>query len=108
VPAKPAAAPSPERREQRRKEAQERQRQAAARKPLESRIKRLEDQMAKLNARRSAIDAQLGDPALYGNANKDALKALFVDQAYVVRELTQLEAEWVALQEQLEQLEAAS
>jgi ATP-binding cassette subfamily F protein 3 len=98
APGKPAA----DRRGQKRKEAEERQRQSAARKPLESRLKRLEEQLAKMNARKSALDAQLADPALYSEAQKDALKALVVDQAYVARELAQLEAEWLALQEQLD------
>jgi ATP-binding cassette subfamily F protein 3 len=97
-PGKPAA----DRRSQKRREAEERQRQSAARKPIESRLKRLEEQLAKLNARKSAIDAQLADPALYGEAQKDAVKMLVVDQAYVARELAQLEAEWLALQEQLD------
>jgi ATP-binding cassette subfamily F protein 3 len=97
--ARPAAA---DRRGQKRREAEERQRQAAARKPLESRLKRLEEQMAKLNARKSTIDTQLADPALYGEAQSDTVKALIVDQAYVARELAQLEAEWIALQEQLD------
>jgi ATP-binding cassette subfamily F protein 3 len=68
-------------------------------------LKRLDEQMAKLNTRKTAIDAQLADPAAYGEEKKDALKALLVDQAYVVRELSQLETEWLALHEQLEQLE---
>ena len=93
---------TPDRREQKRREAQERQRVAAARKPLESRLKRLDEQMAKLNAKKSAIDAQLADPAIYGEAQKEALKALIVDQAYVARELAQLEAEWLKLHEQLD------
>src|SRR5882762_3948461 len=47
---KPAVtAPPADRRGQKRKEAEERQRQSAARKPIESRIKRLEEKMAKLN-----------------------------------------------------------
>jgi ATP-binding cassette subfamily F protein 3 len=102
-PGKPAAAqPAADRRSQKRREAGERQRQSAARKPIESRLKRLEEQLAKLNARKSAIDAQLADPALYGEARKDAVNTLIVDQAYVARELAQLEAEWLALQEQLD------
>jgi ATP-binding cassette subfamily F protein 3 len=101
-PGKPAAARSADRRGQKRREAGERQRQSAARKPLESRLKRLEEQLAKLSARKSAIDAQLADPALYGEAQKDAVKTLVVDRAYVARELAQLEAEWLSLQEQLD------
>jgi len=102
----PAAAPATERREQKRREAEARQRQSAARKPIESRIKRLEELMAKLNARKAAIDARLADPAIYGEAQKDNLKTLIVDQAFVSRELAQLEAEWLELQQRLEQLAA--
>jgi ATP-binding cassette subfamily F protein 3 len=103
APAKPAVAQLPaDRRGQKRREAEGRQRQSAARKPLESRLKRLEEQLAKFNARKSAIDAQLADPALYGEARKEAVRTLIVDQAYVARELAQLEAEWIALQEQLD------
>jgi ATP-binding cassette subfamily F protein 3 len=104
APARPAAAapPAAGRRGQKRKEAAERHRISAARKPLESRLKRLDEQMAKLNEKKAAIEAQLADPAIYGEAQKDALKALILDQAYVARELAELEAEWLALQEQLE------
>ena len=104
APARPAAAtpPAAGRSGQKRKEAAERQRISAARKPLESRLKRLDEQLAKLNEKKSAIEAQLADPAIYGEAQKDALKALILDQAYVARELAELEAEWLALQEQLE------
>src|SRR5438309_564377 len=100
------APPAPARREQKRREAEERQRQSAARKPIESRIKRLEEKMAKLNAQKSAIDAQLADPASYGESRKDALKTLILDQAYVARELAQLEAEWLEQQQKLEQVTA--
>jgi ATP-binding cassette subfamily F protein 3 len=104
APAKRAAAPPPAagRSGQKRKEVAERQRISAARKPLESRLKRLDEQMVKLNEKKSALDAQLADPAFYGEAQKDALKALILDQAYVARELAELEAEWLSLQEQLE------
>jgi len=104
---KPAVtAPAADRRGQKRREAEERQRQAAARKPIESRIKRLEEKMANLNAQKAAIDAQLADPAAYGEAHKEALKALILDQAYVARELAQLEAEWLEQQHKLEQVTA--
>jgi ATP-binding cassette subfamily F protein 3 len=104
---KPAVtAPPVDRRGQKRKEAEERQRQSAARKPIESRIKRLEEKMAKLNAQKSAIDARLADPSAYGEAQKETLKTLILDQAYVARELAQLEAEWLEQQQKLEQLAA--
>src|SRR5882672_2664884 len=103
-PAPTPQAPSGDRREQKRKDAGERQRQSAARKPLELRLKRLDEQMAKLSANKAAVDAQLADPAIYGEDRKDALKALILDQAYVARELEQVEAEWLELQRQVEKL----
>ncbi len=105
---KPAvtAPPAPVRRQQKRREAEARQRQSAARKPIESRIKRLEEKMARLNAKKAEIDARLADPAAYGEAQKEALKTMIIDQAYVARELAQLEAEWLDQQHRLEQVTA--
>ena len=102
-----AAAVAPvDRKEQKRLEAEERQRLAALRKPLENRVKRLEEQMAKLNARKADIDAQLLEPSIYEAENKDKLKTLVADQAFASRDLEQLESEWLELQEQLEGLAA--
>jgi ATP-binding cassette subfamily F protein 3 len=98
------AAPAVDRREQKRLEAEERQRLSSQRKPIESRIKRLEEQMAKQQARKSEIDAQLADQAIYEAERKEELKALITEQAYCARELEQLESEWLQQQEALEQL----
>ena len=101
----PPASPA-ERKEQKRLGAEERQRLAALRKPLETRVKRLEEQMAKLNAKKAEIDAALLDPAIYEAQNKDRLKTMVADQAFAVRDLETLEMEWLELQEQLEGLAA--
>jgi ATP-binding cassette subfamily F protein 3 len=103
---KPAPPPAVDPRAQRRREAEERQARSAARKPLESRSKRLEEQMAKLAANKAAIDARLADPAIYGEDQKETLKTLILDQAYAARELAQVEAEWLELQRRLEDLAA--
>jgi ATP-binding cassette subfamily F protein 3 len=71
------------------------------RKPLEARIKRLEELMTRLNAKKSEIDAKLGDPQVYQDG--EAVKALLQDQAYVAHEIEQVEAEWLAKQSELEQ-----
>ena len=93
-----------DRREQKRLEAEERQRLSALKKPIESRIKRLEEQMAKINSKKAVIDTRMADPAIYDAANKDELKTLLADQAYCAKELEQLEGEWLAQQEALEQI----
>jgi ATP-binding cassette subfamily F protein 3 len=94
-----------DRRDQKRREAGQRQRQSTARKPLETRLKRLEEKIAGLNSKKADLDKLLADPGLYGEGRKDALKTALLDQAWVARELEQLEAEWIGLQEQLEAVE---
>ncbi|MCC2960706.1 ATP-binding cassette domain-containing protein [Massilia sp. IC2-278] len=103
-----AAAPVPaaDRKEQKRLDAEERQRVAALKKPIENRIKRVEEQMAKLNAKKAEIDARLLEPSVYEADKKDELKNLVADQAFCVRDLGTLENEWLELQEQLEGLAA--
>ena len=100
-----SAPPAIDRREQKRQEAEQRQRLSALKKPIEARIKRLEEQMAKHNARKAEIDTQLADPAIYDQANKETLKTLLTDQAYCGKELAQLEDEWMEKQAELEALE---
>jgi ATP-binding cassette subfamily F protein 3 len=68
-------------------------------KPLESRIKRLEEQIARLTAKKGEIEARLADPALYQDASYNDVVA---DRAYVAKELEQLEAEWLEKQAALE------
>ena len=108
APAPVAAAPvsTSERKEQKKLDAGERQRVSALRKPLENRLKRVEEQMAKLNARKAGIDARLLDSGVYDSDRKDELKTLVADQAFCVRDLGTLENEWLELQEQLEGLAA--
>ncbi|MES2536742.1 MAG: ATP-binding cassette domain-containing protein [Pseudomonadota bacterium] len=106
---KGAIAPAPEvsgadKREQKRADAEDRQKLAARKKPIESRIKKLEEQIAKRNAQKAVVDARLADPQIYESANKKELKTLLTDQTYYAKEITQLEAEWLEQQEALEQV----
>ncbi|MGX9734242.1 ATP-binding cassette domain-containing protein [Janthinobacterium aestuarii] len=87
-----------------RKEAEERQKAAALRKPIENKIKRQEEQIAKRNAQKAETDAKLGEPTIYDAANKAKLKQLLADQTFFTKDLAQLEAEWLDLQDQLEKL----
>ncbi|MFZ1181196.1 MAG: ATP-binding cassette domain-containing protein [Herbaspirillum sp.] len=95
---------APDRREQKRLEAEQRQRLALLKKPIESRIKRLEEQIARCSEKRDVIETRLADPAVYGSADKKELKTLLADQAYCARELAQLEEDWLEQQEALEQI----
>jgi len=98
------AAPVVDKKEQKRQDAEQRQRVATLRKPLDTKIKTLETQIAKRNEQKALVDAQLAEPAIYDAANKAKLKTLMADQAYYTKDLAQLEGEWLKLQEQLEAL----
>ncbi len=109
VPETPAPAREPnkdsgDRKELRRQEAEARQRLSARRKPIETRVKRLEELMARLNARKAELDARLADPASYTEENKELLKQGLFEQAQLVKELEQLEGEWLEQQAMLETL----
>jgi ATP-binding cassette, subfamily F, member 3 len=95
-----------ERREQKRLEAEQRQRLANVKKPIESRIKRLEEQIAKRQAQKAQVDVQLQDASLYEADKKAQLKTLLADQAYFSKDLGALEEEWLAQQTALEALVA--
>jgi ATP-binding cassette subfamily F protein 3 len=100
----PGAAPQVDRREQKRLEAEERQRLSTLKKPIETRIRKLEEQMGKLQARKAEIDAKLADAAIYDAARKDELKALLAEQGLCGRELEEVEMAWLEQQEALEQI----
>lgn len=104
--APPAAAPVANTKDQKRAEAEQRQKVAALKKPIEGKIKRLEEQIAKRNGQKAEVDAKLVEPGAYDATNKAKLKLLLADQAFFSKDLAQLEAEWLELQEQLEGLAA--
>ncbi len=95
------AAPS---KDQKRAEAEDRQKLAARKKPIENKLKKLEEQIAKRTAQKLVIDERLANPEIYDSANKKELKTLLTDQAYFKKELAELEAQWIEQQEALEQM----
>jgi ATP-binding cassette subfamily F protein 3 len=96
--------PAVDRKEQRRLEAEERQRLGALRKPIENRVRKLEEQMGKLQEKKAAVDARLADPAIYDAANKEELKTLLLAQADCAKQLEQVESDWLEQQEALERI----
>ncbi len=90
------------RKEQKRQEAEARQRLSTLKKPIEARIRRLETLMERGNARKAELESLLADPALYADADKEALKRHLFEQADLVRELETLENEWLEQQAALE------
>jgi ATP-binding cassette subfamily F protein 3 len=96
------SAPVVDKKDQKRQDAEQRQRTAALKKPIENKLKRLEEQIAKRNEQKAEVDAKLGEAGIYEAANKAKLKSLLADQSFYTKDLAQLEGEWLELQEQLE------
>ena len=72
--------------------------------PMSNRIKRAERVIEKLTEEKQSVEQQLADPDLYNEDNKDRLKQLLTDQAYVQKELDSAEADWLAATEAYENL----
>ena len=79
---------------------------AASRKTLESRIKRLEELMQRLNQKKAEVEGRLADPAIYLDSSRQALDGALSDQAHITRELGELESEWLKKQAELEESRA--
>jgi ATP-binding cassette subfamily F protein 3 len=95
---------SANRKDQRRLEAQARQKLSHLKKPLQTRIARLEKEMDALNAEKATLDAFVADTASYAPEMKAKLTQAIRQQADVHARLETLEAEWLEAQEELEQI----
>ena len=82
-------------REQRRLDAVARDAIAKQKKPIEQRIRRIETRLAEAETRKRAIEESLALPDAYADDQRERLKQQLIEQAYVTREIEQLEAEWL-------------
>ncbi|WP_445400838.1 ABC transporter ATP-binding protein [Zobellella sp. An-6] len=86
----------------------EKRRQAELRQqtqPLRKAITRLESQMERCQQQLADIERQLAEPDIYQAEHKARLQQLLKEQSPLQQQLADAEAEWLALQEQLEELE---
>jgi ATP-binding cassette subfamily F protein 3 len=84
--------------EQKRLEAERRQQLQ----PLSNTIKRAERVMEKLDLEKQEIQSKLADNDLYNDENKDQLRKLLTDQAYIQKELDTAESQWLDASEAYE------
>ncbi|WP_116475623.1 ABC transporter ATP-binding protein [Zobellella maritima] len=86
----------------------EKRRQAELRQqsqPLRKAIGKLEGKMEEIADKLAAIETEMADPELYQAEHKTRLQQLLQAQSPLQQQLADTEAEWLELQEQLEQLE---
>ncbi|HVE06529.1 MAG TPA: ATP-binding cassette domain-containing protein [Paraburkholderia sp.] len=92
------------RKEQRRQEAETRQKLAHLKKPLQTRISKLEKEMDALHGEKATLDAFVADPASYSAELKTKLTESIRRQADLATRLETLEAQWLEAHEELEQI----
>ncbi|NLD55971.1 MAG: ABC-F family ATP-binding cassette domain-containing protein [Burkholderiaceae bacterium] len=98
-----APARAEDRREDRRERARARAAASALRQPIERRIRRVEDLLARHQARAAEIDTALAQPDAFSDA--DAAGDLGRERAHLAREIETLEEEWLQLHAEIEALE---
>ena len=97
---------APDRKAQKRAEAESRQRAYAQRKPLASRLAKLERELEDLGTEKTALEAWLASSDAYTDANKDELKTTIARQGDLAWRFARLEAEWLELTDAIERLDA--
>ena len=86
------------RKDQRKQDAEFRKQQ----KPLLDALKKTEQAVEKYHNEQRRIEAELADPALYSDTEKDKLKKLLARKSEVDKALDDAEAEWMAAEEKLD------
>ena len=95
-----------DRKARKREEAEERNRLAVLRKPIETRIKKLEKEIDALTLEKDRLDSLLADADIYEDGNKEALKAALMQQAKAAEQLHLAEEAWLEQNTALEELSA--
>ncbi|MFQ1062204.1 ABC-F family ATP-binding cassette domain-containing protein [Bordetella trematum] len=104
-----AAAPRdsavPDRKAQRRQEAEQRQKLATLRKPLQGRLNKVEAEMETLRQRLQALDTLIADADLYSDARRNERQQVMAEHGELGKRMAQLEEDWLEIQTSLEALE---
>jgi len=95
------SATAPSRKDDRRAKAEQRKQLQ----PLRNKVKKLESELEQLHIRKSDLDAQLADPALYEAGNSDTLKTLTMQHRQLEQQLQNVEEAWMESSEELESFE---
>lgn len=95
-------APSVNKKEARRQEAQERQRIAELRKPLKKELDKVEKELSRKSEALKALAARLADPELYSSVDPDEVARVTREHGELAPQVEELEMRWLELSEQIE------
>jgi ATP-binding cassette subfamily F protein 3 len=71
-------------------------------KARQNRLRKIENEMARLTQTCASIEQRLGDASIYDEANRDELNRQLDEQAQASARLAQVEEEWLELSEAIE------
>ncbi|MCW3155086.1 ABC-F family ATP-binding cassette domain-containing protein [Achromobacter spanius] len=97
--------PVVDRKAQRRAEAEQRQRLSALRKPLESKLAKVEAEMEKLRVKLHALDAIIADADLYSDARRAERQKVMAEHGEHGKRMDDLEEQWLEIQGSLEEID---
>jgi ATP-binding cassette subfamily F protein 3 len=87
------------RKDQRKQDAELRQKQ----KPLLDALRKAEQAVEKYHGEQRKLEAELADPAIYGDSEKVRLKRLLAQKSAIDKALVEAEADWMATEELLQE-----
>ncbi|MVW80396.1 ATP-binding cassette domain-containing protein [Bordetella sp. 02P26C-1] len=94
-----------DRKTQRRLEAEQRQRLATLRKPLQSKLTKVETEMDKLRARLLVLDELIADSDLYSDARRTERQQVMTEHGELGKRMESLEEQWLEIQTELEAID---
>lgn len=99
------ASSSPDRKQQKRLEAENRQRLSTLRKPIEAKLAKVEKEMDALAREISALDQKIADPDFYSDAFRADRATTMTRHGELSKRHSALEEQWLELQTELESLQ---
>ncbi|MGO3741993.1 ABC-F family ATP-binding cassette domain-containing protein [Kerstersia sp.] len=101
------ADPAPDRKAQKRLEAEQRQRLALQRKPLEAELRKVETAMNSQRSRLEALDALIADPAFYDDSRRNERVNALAEHGELSKSVDAQEERWLELMEAIEAINAS-
>ncbi len=93
-----------DRKQQKREEAEQRQRLAILRKPIDSKLAKVEKELEQVQTKIATLDILIADPDLYSDTRRQERVASLSEHGELTKRASQLEDQWLSLQTELEAL----
>lgn len=93
-----------DRKQQKREEAEQRQRLAVLRKPIDTKLAKVEKELELVQTKIAKLDTLIADPDLYSDSRRQERVTSLAEHGELTKRANQLEEQWLELQTELEAL----